>query len=131
MILQADMAALIGALIIVAIIVAIIVFFIGVFITKWWAGKKGWSTELKPAILLNLFWLIVNICLGWLAYGIVALIINIIVGGIIAAKLYDKETGESIIFCLVVLIIIFIFWIIITLILVAIIVAAIIGTGAY
>lgn len=131
MILQADMAGLIVAIFIVAIIVAIIVFFVGVFITKWWAGKKGWDTDLKPAILLNLFWLVINIALGWLFYGIIALIINIVVGGFIASKLYKKEMGESIIFCLVVLIIIFIIWIVITLILTVIIVAAIIGTGAY
>jgi hypothetical protein len=130
MILQADATGLIAVMFIAAVIVAIIVFFIGVFITKWWAGRKGWDDSLKPALILNLFWLVINIALGWLLYGIIALIINIIVGGLIAAKLYKKENGESIIFCLVVLIIIFIFWIIITIIIVAILVVVMIGAGA-
>lgn len=130
MILQADMAAYLVALFIVTLIVAVIVFFVGVLITKWWAGRKGWDTDLKPALILNLFWLVINIALGWLFFGIIALVINILVGGFIASKLYKKEMGESIVFCLIVLIIIFIIWIIIFLILFVILIAVIAAAGA-
>ncbi|MBD3338962.1 MAG: hypothetical protein GF353_07630 [Candidatus Lokiarchaeota archaeon] len=97
--------------------------------TKWWAGKKGWSTDLKPALILNLFWLVINILLGGFFFGIIALIINIIVGGFLASKLYNKEFGESIVFVIVVLIILFIIWIIIFIIISAIVIVAILGSA--
>ncbi|TFG23646.1 MAG: hypothetical protein EU529_06810 [Promethearchaeota archaeon] len=129
MILQAGMSTLMLWTFIVGIIVSIIVFIIGVLITRWWAGKKGWSEELKTALILNIFWLVINIVLGWLLWGIIALIINIVVGGWLAAKLYEKELKDGIIFVIVVLIILFVIFIILVIILSIIIVAAVVGAA--
>jgi hypothetical protein len=127
MILQVDVATLYLWAFIIAIIASIILFIIGVIVTRWWAGRKEWSKELKSALLLNLFWLVINIALGWLWWGIIALIINIIVGGWLASKLYEKELKESIIFVIVVIIILFIIWIILVLILTVVIVVTVLG----
>jgi hypothetical protein len=127
MILQVDMVTLLFWAFIIAIIAGIIIFIIGVLVTRWWAGRKDWSIEWKPALILNLFWLVINIALGWLWWGIIALIVNIILGGWIASKLYEKEFKESIIFVLVVIIILFIIWIILVLILTVVIVVTILG----
>lgn len=130
MILQVvDMATLYLWAFVIAIIASIIIFIIGVIVTKWWAGRKDWSTEWKPALILNLFWLVINIALGWLLWGIIALIINIIVGGWIATKLYEKELKESIIFVIVIIIILFIIWIILVLILTVVIVVTVLGVA--
>jgi len=127
MILQVDMASIYLWAFIIAIIAGIILFIIGVIVTRWWAGRKEWSKDWRNALLLNLFWLVINIALGWFWWGIIALIINIIVGGWIASKLYEKELKESLIFVLVVIIILFVIWIILVLILTIVIVVTVLG----
>ena len=129
MILQVDMATFFLWSIIIAIIASIIIFIIGVIVTRWWAGRKDWSKEWKPALILNLFWLVINIALGWLWWGIIALIVNIILGGWIATKLYEKELKESIIFVIVIIIILFVIFIILVLILTVAIVITVLGIG--
>lgn len=121
-----------GYMLLFGIIIWIIIFFVGVFVTKWRAGKKGWNDELKPAILLNLFWLIVGILCSFipLVGFIIALIIDLFVGAIVAAKLYDKEYGESLVFIIIVWIFLIIIYIILFVILVVIVLAVVIGAGA-
>ncbi|MHA1466705.1 MAG: hypothetical protein ACTSP6_01335 [Promethearchaeota archaeon] len=104
------------ALIIMSII-ALLVFLIGVFVTKWYAKKKGWEASLKTAVVVNLVWtilffligLIFNIFFGefGLTASIAILVINSLVGAVIVSKFYDKEFGESFMFTLVVQVILF------------------------
>ncbi|TFG07099.1 MAG: hypothetical protein EU539_05940 [Promethearchaeota archaeon] len=104
------------AMAIASVISAFIVFIPGLLITLLWAKKKDWEGGIKPALILNVVWLIVNVIIGWFSFLVIALVINIIIGGFLASKLYDKELGESFSFCLVVFIIIFVIWIILVLI---------------
>ena len=98
-------------------IVAIILFVIGVVITKKLAEKKEWDDSWNTLILLNLFWLIVTLAIGWIFYGLIALVINIVVGAFFASKLYEKEIKASLIFVVIIMVIIYIIswllWIII------------------
>jgi hypothetical protein len=131
MILQnADYAA---AMLLIGIVIWIIIFLVGVVVTRWRARKKGWNAELKPALLLNLFWLIIGILCNFipLVGFIIALIIDLFIGAIVAGKLYDKKYGESLVFIIIVWIFLIIIWIILTIILVVIILAVVLGTGAY
>jgi len=120
-----------GLMILFSIIIWIVLFIIGILVTKWRARKKGWNEEWKPAVILNLFWLVVGIVCGFIPYVgfIVALIINLFVGAIVASKLYDKKYGESLIFIIIVWIFLIIIYIILFIILIVVIVAIIIGTG--
>ena len=119
-------------MILLGIIIWIIIFFVGVIVTKWRAGKKGWDDSWKPAIILNLFWLIVGIICGFipLVGFIIALIIDLFVGAFVASKLYKKEYGESLVFVIIVWIFLIIIWIILTVILIVIVLAVVIGSGA-
>ncbi|TFG23678.1 MAG: hypothetical protein EU532_13225 [Promethearchaeota archaeon] len=78
------------------IIVAVIAFLLGIIITRWLASKKDWSDSWGKAIIVNLVWLIVLIVVGVglsfvaldpLISYVLALIINLIVGAIIVAKI--------------------------------------------
>jgi cbb3-type cytochrome oxidase subunit 3 len=125
-------AEYIAAMLLISIVIWIIIFLVGVVVTKWRARKKGWNAEWKPAILLNLFWLVVGIVCNFipLVGFILAIIINLFVGAYVAAKLYDKEYGKSLVFVIIVWIFLIIIWIILTIILVVIILAVVLGTGA-
>ena len=120
-----------GLMIGLSILIWIILFIVGILVTKWRARKKGWNEEWKPAIILNLFWLVVGIVCVFIPYGfIVSLIICLFVGAIVASKLYEKEYGESLVFIIIVWIFLIIIYIILIVILLVIVVAVIIGAGA-
>ena len=120
-----------GLMIIFGIIIWIIIFFVGVVVTRWRARKKGWNEELKPALLLNLFWLIVGIICGFipLVGFVISLVINLFVGAWVASKLYEKEYGESLVFIIIVWIFLIIIWVILFVIIIVIIVAIILGAA--
>jgi hypothetical protein len=99
---------MITSAIIINPIVSIILFVVGVIITKLWAGKKEWDDSWKTSILINLFWLIVMLAVGWLLYGVVALVINIVVGAYVASKLYEQDMKPSLIFVIIIMFIIYI-----------------------
>ena len=99
------------------IVITLVVFAIGVIITRWMAKKKEWDEAWKPALILNIFWAVVQFILYGIAafipygvyYGIVfSLLINILVGAFVATRLYEKEYREALIFVLIVQIILFI-----------------------
>lgn len=104
------------ALIIVSL-VTLLVFFIGVFVTKWYAKKKGWEESLKTALVVNAIWtvlffvigLISNVVFGefGMTASIIILVVNSLVGAVIISKFYNKEFKESFMFTLVVQIILF------------------------
>jgi len=121
-------AAMIG----LGIVIWIILFLVGVIVTKWRARKKGWNAEWKPALLLNLFWLIVGILCNFipLVGFILAIIINLFVGAYVASKLYDKEYGQSLVFVIIVWIFLIIIYIILFIIIIVIVLAVVIGSGA-
>lgn len=92
-------------------------FFIGIPITKWYAGKKDWDDSSKQAVIVNLFWVIVDIVLivvfaftigTSLLSDLLVIAIDLILGAVIVSKMYDKEFGESFVFVLVVQIILFV-----------------------
>ncbi len=102
-------------LVVTAVLVAIIGMLIGTFITKLYAGKKGWDKSIGSAAKLNLIWFVINLATGlivtyvlgsnvYIGY-VVELIIDIILGGMIASKLYKKKVSESFRFVIAVLII--------------------------
>ena len=107
---------LVLALIIVGI-VALLVFFIGVFVTKWYAKKKGWEASLKTALVVNAIWtllffvigLVSNVVFGefGMTASIIILVVNSLVGAVIVSKFYNKEFTESFLFTLVVQVILF------------------------
>lgn len=121
-----------GAMILLSIVIWIIIFLVGVFVTRWRARKKGWNEELKPALLLNLFWLIIGIVCNFipLVGFIIALIINLFIGAYVASKLYEKEYGESLVFIIIVWIFLIIIWVILFLIIIVIVLAIVLGGAA-
>lgn len=107
-------------------IIFIITFDIGIFVTRRRAKKKEWNDSYKPAIIINVIWLIIDLILFIPTtiilienYGnapvlpIIPLIINIILGPLLVMKLYDKSFGKSVIFAIVLLIVIHIIWVVI------------------
>jgi hypothetical protein len=125
MLFQLD-AAIITSIVTV-IIVAIIIFLVGVKVTQWYAGKRGWDTSFRTAMIVNLIWLALDIVLGivlpqaWNPFGIVELVISILIGALVVMQIYSKEFGESIIFVIIIQLILFVIGIILVLILGAII----------
>ncbi|MFX1350178.1 MAG: hypothetical protein ACFE92_16035 [Promethearchaeota archaeon] len=124
---------------IVLIVVAVLIFLIGVFVTKWYAGRKGWDETFKTALIVNLVWFVLGIIISlifsfampglqsWII-DIIELIINIIIGAIVVMKIYNKEFGESLLFVIVIQIILFIIAIILGFILGFIIAMIILGS---
>jgi hypothetical protein len=121
-----------AAMLILSIVLWIIIFLVGVVVTKWRARKKGWKAEWKPALILNIFWLIIGIVCNFipLVGFVIAIIINLFVGAYVAAKLYDKEYGKSLVFVIIVWIFLIIIWFVLFLILAAIVIAVVLGTAA-
>ena len=103
--------------IISTVIITLVMFLIGILITRWRAKKKEWNYNWKPAILLNLFWAIIQLIFyGIFAfvpfgvyYGIViTLLINIFIGAYVATKLYEQDYKDALVFVLIIQIILFI-----------------------
>ena len=93
--------------IITIIIVSVIIFIIGIYITNWMATRKEWDDSFNPAIILNLFWLVVNIILyttlNLIYYGIflaflLTFSIHLFIGSILVLKLYKKDYKVSLLF---------------------------------
>lgn len=85
-----------------------VIFVLGVIVTKWFAKKKGFEDEYKPAIKVNLVWFVIGLSIGivttfvmpeadWLS-SLIGGIINIIVGIFIVKLFYKMESGKSLIF---------------------------------
>jgi hypothetical protein len=123
--------------IIVVIILAVLMFLIGIKVMQWIAKKKEWDPTFKPALLVNLFLLLIDIPLGILftfllgdniAVDLLRLVIDIIIGTLLVMKFYKKQFGESLVFMIVVQVILFVIALVIGFILVIILMAVIIGT---
>ena len=96
--------------------VSVIMFFIGILITKWRAAMKNLDNTYRPALILNLFWLGVNITIytifSFFPYGIylaflISIGINIFLGSYLASSLYKKEYKDSLAFVSVILFFLF------------------------
>jgi len=85
-----------------------VIFVFGVIVTKWFAKKKGFEDEYKPAIKVNLVWFVIGLSIGivttfvipeadWLS-SLIGGIINIIVGIFIVKLFYKMESSKSLIF---------------------------------
>ncbi len=85
-----------------------VIFVLGVIVTKWFAKKKGFEDEYKPAIKVNLVWFVIGLSIGivttfvipeadWLS-SLIGGIINIIVGIFIVKLFYKMESSKSLIF---------------------------------
>jgi hypothetical protein len=109
-------AAAYQAGLIMGIIISILMFIIGIFITRWYADKKGWDDSLKSAVILSVIWflldlgmdLLFNIMGLGLVGDLIVLVISVFIGAIVAMKVYDKDFGESLVFVIVILILEFI-----------------------
>jgi len=110
--------------------VSVIIFVIGILITKWRAAMKNLDNTYRPALILNLFWLGVNITIytifNFFPYGIyiaflISLGINIFLGSYLASHLYKKEYKDSLAFASVILFFLFLIGLIVGLIVMVII----------
>jgi polar amino acid transport system permease protein len=102
-------------------VVQIVMFIIGMYVVRWYAKKeskhytKVWDTSLKTALIVNLSWLIINIPLNFtfnfmlvesVYIDLIISGINIFIGTLLVAILYEKELRESFLFVVVVQLII-------------------------
>jgi hypothetical protein len=92
--------------------VSAIIFLIGILITKWRVASKNLDDDYRPAIILNLFWLAVNITVytifNLIPYGIyfaflISLGINVFVGSYLSSRVYKTTYKESLVFVSVIL----------------------------
>ena len=118
------------------IVVSIINFVIGIFITKWIATRENLDESYKPAIILNMLWLGVNIIFytifNFIAYGIflafiISFLIHIFIGSFLASKIYKQEYIVSLLFVLKILVYLLIIGLIVGFIIFMIILLIIIG----
>ena len=112
-----------------AILATFIKFILGALITRWWAIKYGWDDSYKSSIHFNSFWLIIDLLFsitfmtivnGFFIAVICAFIINILIGTLIASKIYEQKYKKSLIFISFILIVLLLFYFIVYLILIVI-----------
>lgn len=118
MLFELDLLTLTILLVVLAAIgTSIILFIVGTFVMQWYAKSRNWDDSYKKVLKINLIWLISSLIVGILISifaGDSALIdilrfgINTPVGVIVVMKIYEKTSGESFQFVLVLQIILFI-----------------------
>ena len=118
------------------VIVSILISIIGLFVTKWIATRENLNESYKPAIILNMLWLGVNIIFytifNFIAYGIflafiISFLIHIFIGSFLASKLYKQEYIVSLLFIIRILVYLLIIGLIVGFIITIIISLIIIG----
>ncbi|MHA1804723.1 MAG: hypothetical protein ACTSU4_09325 [Promethearchaeota archaeon] len=111
------------ALILAVAIIAVIAFIIGVALTRWLAKRKDWSDSWGKAIIVNIIWIIISISMFFLInyvqfdptiLYVIALIVSLLVGAIVVAKIYDQGFLSSLGFVLIILILLFIIMLIVS-----------------
>ncbi|MFX1411845.1 MAG: amino acid ABC transporter permease [Promethearchaeota archaeon] len=111
----------------IGIAISIIIFPIGIFLLRWYAKKiymaptNVWDTSLKPAYIVSLILLLINVPISILINFLFAenlffylmiqyynyILIDLFVGAIIVMRIYKKKFGESVQFVIVVQLILF------------------------
>ncbi|TFG28864.1 MAG: hypothetical protein EU532_04320 [Promethearchaeota archaeon] len=117
------------ALLFTTILVLFIKFLLGTLITRWWAIKYGWNDSYKSSIHLNSFWLIIDLFFSIIFIFVVngiflavicAFVTNILIGTLIASRIYEQKYKKSLIFISFIFIVLLLFYFIIYLILIVI-----------
>ncbi len=117
MIFQLDYATVITFVLISYLATSLILFIAGTYIMQMYASSKKWDDSFSIPLKINIIWLIITLAIGiplsffagdTLFIDYMRLIINTIVGVILAMRYYKKDRGESIQLILVIQVILFI-----------------------